>query len=378
MKKDCVKWITISDVHLGNGRNKAFRIIANIRSFFNDYKKRTDGLDIIFIAGDLFDKLLDLANDATGEALSWMTVFLEYCCINNIKLRIMEGTPSHDWLQSRFFNMMCSASKLPVDVQYIKTLHIEHMDDLGIDILYIPDEWSTTTDDTLTQVKQLMAEKHLSQIDIAIMHGQFAYQLPTAAIKIPKHNEAEYLAIVRYYINIGHVHIFSSFEHIIAQGSFDRLSHNEEEKKGGIYCIANKDGTKSYTRLINTNAKIFKTVRIRSLDKDTYISQLDKVVEATPIDSHIRISAKPSHPIFLAFDEIKLRYVMYNISKHVSEAEEETVTQQLVAIDSKVGDDELCITKDNITDMLMGAISNKFGNTNIDIEQHKKLLNTFL
>jgi hypothetical protein len=101
-------------------------------------------------------------------------------------------------------------------------------------------------------------------------------------------------------------------------------------------------------------------------------------VQSVPVDSYIRISAKPSHPIFLAFDEIKARYVVCNISKHVSETEEKEIVKHITSIDSKTSDDELCITKDNITDMLISAVGERFSLTDVDVEKHRNTLSHFL
>lgn len=176
MIKDEIRYIVMSDVHLGHRKNKTIDIIRNIGRFFNHYADRSD-LDIIFIAGDLFDRLLDLPSDDSSEILAWAIQFIDYCSRNAIRLRILEGTPSHDWRQSRIFEKLISISNTDINFKYINTLSIEYMDDLGIHILYVPDEWSTTSEDTLSQVDELLKKNDLQQVDIAIMHGMFEYQM---------------------------------------------------------------------------------------------------------------------------------------------------------------------------------------------------------
>jgi DNA repair exonuclease SbcCD nuclease subunit len=61
-----LKYLVLSDIHLGSKNNTTAEIINNLDIFFKNYTQ--DGefseLDIIFIAGDLFDRLLDM-NDQT-------------------------------------------------------------------------------------------------------------------------------------------------------------------------------------------------------------------------------------------------------------------------------------------------------------------------
>ena len=59
----------------------------------------------------------------------------------NIILRILEGTPSHDWKQSKLFIHLNDLTKAGTDVKYIDSLSIEYIDKFGINVLY-PDEIS--------------------------------------------------------------------------------------------------------------------------------------------------------------------------------------------------------------------------------------------
>lgn len=315
MKSSTIKYIVISDVHLGHRNNSAKSIIDNIKVFFNGYAKREDGLDIIFIAGDLFDSLLDLSKDDIYDIIVWLDIFLNYCYVNNIKLRILEGTPSHDWKQSKLSTIVHDICKTKIDILYVDTLYIEKNVDLGINILYIPDEWNTDTSITYNQALSLMKENKIDKVDIVIMHGQFQYQLPNPNIKAPKHIESDYLNITKYLIHIGHVHQYSVFERIIAQGSFDRLCHGDEIPKGGTYNVINKDGTYESVFIENKLAKTFVTLNVKEMSLEKSLDYIEKKTKNLRVDSFVRIKAKKDSVVFKNFELIKKKFIDLRLSK---------------------------------------------------------------
>jgi hypothetical protein len=354
-----INYLVLSDVHLGHKRNETKFIVNNLDNFLfkdNDFSY----LNIIFIAGDLFDSLLDLSNDDISLSLAWLSRLFHFCHKHSIKLRILEGTPSHDWKQSKEAKTIYHILKLPVDFMYVDTLHIEYLKDLGLHILYVPDEWTSSTKTTFDQVKVLLKENHIQQVDIAIMHGLFNYQMTGVVGNIQKHNEADYLSIVKYFINIGHIHTFSSYERIIAQGSFDRLSHGEEEPKGAVVCTLVENRIDNYFVFIeNKLARTFKTIELKSKDLDVCLNKIDKVVKKLLPNSYVRIKANKDHPVYTAFDQIKSKYYELFFSKTSLEDEEEyLLIKNNLQIDSNYT--PLTITKENIKTLLLEQINSKY------------------
>ena len=97
-----------------------------------------------------------------------------------------------------------------------------------------------------------MKDLNIEQVDLAMMHGNFKYQLPMPSIHM--HTEEDYLSIVRYYICINHIHTASVYGRILAPGSFDRMAHGEEEDKGyRIYSTENNKDTEFV--VLNSNEK---------------------------------------------------------------------------------------------------------------------------
>ena len=357
-----IRYLVISDIHLGNRRNKTTEILHNLNVYFDHYNSSSQftEMDIIFIAGDLFDTLLDFSNSDIHEITSWMGRLMYFCFNNNIKLRLLEGTPSHDWGQSKICQTLKDILKLDLDFKYVEKLHIEHMEDKGLHILYIPDEWTSSADLTFSQVKELMKDNNISEVDIAIMHGAFDYQLKNIPGNGQKHSEGAYLGIVKHFINIGHIHTFSNYDKIIAEGSFDRMSHGEEEAKGGVVCTIAANGNNYFNFIENKGAKIFKTITIRNADLDKAFATVHKALSKIPENSFVRIKAKKDHPLYVAFEELKLKYPMYYFSK--TALEDEAVGQQMLSQIQMFDSDysPITITPGNIVDMLTSSITSKY------------------
>jgi hypothetical protein len=356
-----LRYLVLSDVHLGSKNNPTEEIIANLDTFFEDYSPKSEHckLDIIFIAGDLFDRLLDMDDENTHLIKLWLDRLSRFCSRETISLRILKGTPSHDWNQSSQAETVWKISQTPGDFKYVDTLSIEHMEKHDIHVLYVPDEWASTTQETLEQVKTLMAEMQLKTVDIAIMHGLFNYQLPGVGKTTSKHDELSYLELVKYFINIGHIHTHSTYERILAQGSFDRLTHGEEEPKGAMLMILDPDDGNKFFFLENKKAKMFKTITLKLADVDRCLESIDKQLLKIPINSYIRIKARKDHGVYQAFEELKLRYPLYHLSKKSLEDEEEAVHSEYINDLLGMEYSSVQIERSNITTLLFDEIQKK-------------------
>lgn len=372
------KYLTISDIHLGNKRNPTKRIIDNLDTFFDNYTEDSKfaKLDAIFIAGDLFDKLLDLESEDYYLIIEWLIRLMYFCLKNDIILRILLGTPSHDRHQPQITPIIYNAIGKKFDFDYVSTLKIERLKKSGLYILYVPDEYHPSVDETLRQVKELMAEQGISKVDIAVMHGMFAYQAPIKSDKLPLHDEQEYLNLVRYYITIGHVHTFSTYERILAQGSFDRGSHGQEEAKGAIVCTIDPVNGSSFEFIENKNALIFKTIRITTKDLDKSIAHIQKILATLPDQSHVRIVASKDNPIIQGIRELKINCIGYNLTAMTTEEEDQKAQELLIPKINILDDTYIPITidKENIVDLIMEQVVLKYEFHNDEVLDLKKTL----
>jgi predicted MPP superfamily phosphohydrolase len=339
---------TISDIHLGHKRNTSEFIIANLDKYFSN-EEHLSIVDLVVIVGDFFDDLLSLASEDVGIIDSWIARFLRLCYKFNVVVRVLEGTPSHDRGQSERFVIINEIQYLSggrhLDLKYIKTLSIEHIEKFDINVLYVPDEWSHTTDETLVEVKELLLSKSIEQVDFAFMHGAFEYQLPAVVKDTIKHSSKEYLQIVKYLIFIGHVHQHSSYEKIHSQGSFDRLAQGENEAKGFLSAIVNPDTSYEMKFIENVTARKFITVVCKQDDTETNLRKIDKAVKKLPNGSFVRVEAEYTNSILTSLDLIKRRWPLLVWSslakKDTSEKEMSVFTQEDTYIPVKIDKDTL-------------------------------------
>lgn len=364
MPKKDLSYLVISDIHLGHRKVKTVEICKNLDSYFENFKLDTvfSKLDVIFIAGDLFDGLLDFASEDIHVATIFLSRLIKFCSYNNIKLRVLEGTPSHDWRQSKIVQTLVELLKKPIDFKYVDTLHIELMDDLGISILYVPDEWTPNANLTFTQVQDLLKLHRLSEVDVAIMHGMFQHQMRNVHNHPQTHDASKYLNIVKYFIHVGHVHSFSFEDRIIAEGSFDRLAHGEEEAKGGVLAQISKEGDTRFDFIENKLAKTFKTIVFRDKDLEKSQDKLLKELRKLKPDSYVRIKASTDHPLYAGLEAVKRKYPEFNFSR-ISLDKEEKSTQLLNTIQTEADYVPIMITKDNIKTLLLDAIRSQYSLT---------------
>ena len=347
MNIDKIKYLVLSDIHLGHNLNKTENIIDNLRRYFRTYHKEFKTLNLICIAGDIFDKLLVTSSKDFILSTEWLTELIIFCKKNNIKLRILEGTPSHDWKQAKVISSIIEKLQIEIDYKYIDTLYIEKMIDWDISILYIPDEYKHKAYDTYKDVKKLLKENKLTKVDIAFIHGQFHYQLPMVQLE-SSHTEKEYLDIVKYYISVGHIHTHSIYERILAQGSFDRLAHNEEENKGGMLINIFKNGDMNFQFLPNNRSLIFKTIRFDKEDLEEIKNRLNNILKDIPEGSHIRLVSE--HEEFFNKNLVTLKNLYPNYIIKIEKPKNKETKFKLITETKHI--DSFAITRDNIIELL--------------------------
>lgn len=346
--KEKIKYLVLSDIHLGHSKNKTEHIIKNLNYFFRVNHKEIVDCDIIFLSGDVFDKLLTTKSLEYRSSMAWLSNLLLFCKENDIVLRILYGTPSHDMEQISAFEEIAKKLYPEADFKYMNILSIEKIDKLGISVLYVPDEWRHKASDTFQEVQQLLKDNSLAQVDLAIMHGCFNYQMPMLKEKPFCHNESDYLDIVKYYITIGHIHNSSTYERIIAPGSFDRLAHGEEEPKGAILATITNDGKMSFKFIPNEHSCIFKTIDYRDMLETDILTDLKKVLRKIPNQSHIRLLVNNDNSLLKNLKEFSSNYP--NI--YIKFKTDSTVIKKIDILET-VEIKTLSITPDNIKDLML-------------------------
>jgi len=356
-----LNYIVTSDIHLGHNNTPTSHIIKSFKeSILIDNNKDKD---VLFISGDLFDKLLDLNTKEVKEIIEFFNYLLNYCYDNDILLRVLEGTPSHDWQQSSILVKLNDIRKKKCDLRYFKILDIEYIERYNKYILYVPDEWTNDHNDLQSQISEKLIENNISKLDIAILHGQFHYQFKGKPYHGFYFKEEYFLSIVRGFIHIGHYHVYSTLDRIIANGSLERLVHGEEQPKG--YVVVNEN---SYSFIENTNAYTYITLNIT---KKTTIDKLDSLISKYKKNSFIRLLMPKDHPFNINFKDIKLRYLDYNLKKQVKELLTDTNSITYIFNEDNIDMSSNEILDTNIHTLLTTSILNKY---DLSYEETKKYL----
>lgn len=272
------------------------------------------GLDILFIVGDVFDRGLPVNHRDVPHIVAWIRKLLARCAKLGIVVLVLEGTPSHDRLQSQLFVAINDSAdeEHRCDLRYIKEVSIEYIEKYDINVLCIPDEKNTSDEVTLRQVQAMMQARALEKVDFAMMHGFFEFQVPFGH-HCRFHDSATYLDMVRYLIFIGHDHNFQQHDRIFVQGSPDRQRHGMESNKGFIRAMVNRDGTYQAKFEVNEHAMVFKTLEVPE-DVDLASSAVCAVCDELPRHSHLRIAAAKGHPILAALDSFRSKYPFIHFS----------------------------------------------------------------
>lgn len=334
---------SISDIHLGHHRTVTEHILANLSRDFSPLNPDFTNLDLIVIDGDVFDRQLTLGDPQSFEIKIWVNNFLRNCAQHDIVVRVLEGTPSHDWRQSKIFTSENELSAINCDVIYVTTLHIEYIPRFDIHILYVPDEWRPDPDTTWMEVKQLLLEHQLEQVDFALMHGTFEHQLPSH-IRTHRHLNDRYSSIVKYFIFVGHIHLHSVLGKIIANGSYDRIAHGEEGPKGYVRVHVRLNGNHEILFVENTGALIYRTIDCRKLTLEEALLKISANVNY-PVDSNLQIRANSQEPIINAIDTVRKKYPGFNWKIKV---DSDSVVYADVQSNLKTTTHTLNITRENI------------------------------
>jgi len=364
-------YLLLSDIHLGHNRTTTDFIVDNLRKFFKKYDKDIKKTDMVVITGDTFDRLLSANSHDARLAYSWLTELLLYCRDNGLKLRILEGTPSHDWKQVKLLDEIVSKGHIDIDFKYVDDIEIEfiRLGDYELSILYIPDEIEETADEVLDRVKEVMKENELDKVDIVWMHGAFKYQLPIKNLDF-LHDEKTYNKLTNFTINVGHVHNQSQLEKILCPGSFDRLTFaDENDPKGGWIVNLYDDYNVKYKFLENKSAMTFKTI---DLTKEDY-KKITKILERVKDFANIRLLVDKSDSTVELIKELKFKYPnIHFVIKTVDKDEEVKLTDE-----EEISKRELFtfkLTKDNIKELVLNELNEEEKNNKLLMEELDLLL----
>ena len=327
---DLARIAWVSDVHLGNQRVPARKILTYLRSLFN--KETIHKYRAIVISGDLFDKRLPHDSQEVFDIHEWMCEFVELSVIPEIPVSIiiLKGTVSHDQNQPKWFVSVSNALKhLGADLKYYDEITVDVMWEGGPTCLYIPDEMNHDASVTYAEAVEVMKMYGVDKVDVACMHGMFHFQEPIRTVT--SHDEEKYHAIVRFLIVIGHHHTHARSGIIRVPGSIERLRFNEEEDKGHYECVFSlTKGVVEEEFIVNKNAEIFSMFDVQGWSYDQVIALLDSK-NHLPDGSRLRLKATRYDEAVTGLSGIKNKYPHFRIdTKRVDLEKAQTDTVELI------------------------------------------------
>lgn len=328
-----ISLLVLSDIHLGHDVNKTEDIIHNLQRFFKTYDRDIKLLDMIVISGDIFDQLLPSNGFDMNLIYLWLIDLVKLCDKYGISLRVLEGTPGHDWKQFKLLYDSILKLDPNIDIKYFDELTIEYDEVFRKHILYIPDEWKPTAEEIYEDAKLKIKKASLKQVDIAIMHGAFSYQLPDFIENTL--DPEKFIKLVKGPIIIGHVHKHSIYKNIVVPGSFEALTHDDDyrkEKKGAVLVTINENDKFTVKFLQNKYALKFITIPIHDKSLEDITKVLNKY-KNTKI--RVRLLIENDSQLTKNIKELKHKYPDLHISfkKNKSDSKETIINKSIRKLD---------------------------------------------
>ena len=263
------KGVMIADIHFG--ALPVERLYNELELFLDFIEKKS--LDFIVILGDWFDKKINL----NSKDAKYSTVFFEricqICIDNDIKLRIIQGTESHDNSQLEVLEIL--AKNKPVDFKVFYEVTEEELFP-DFNVLYVPEEYINSIDE---KYGKYMNKKY----DMIFGHGmiqevKFAALIQSSETTMKKAPifKSKMLCDMCYGpIFFGHIHTKDIFnDRLYYVGSYSRWKFGEEEDKG-FYYVKYENDTKEFEAKFIVNDKAMKYDTIEIYEKESGFYKLN-------------------------------------------------------------------------------------------------------
>lgn len=238
MSNGYFKMVCVSDLHFGSPRIDAADLYSKLKMFL--YPEVKDA-HLVTIGGDLYDQLLTINSKAHKYAALFIHDLFVHSAKTGTEIRILHGTFSHDRDQLSIFNTFAFPETKYRIVNEIEVEEIPRFRcgletiEMPLRIGYLPDNLAyTKSQEAVDHLRRAMDVVGYTQLDLIIGHGTFDYALPK---EVSMHGSSAYTldqlsSVVAGPIVMGHIHTSSRKYNCYYTGSFERMAHGEEERKG--------------------------------------------------------------------------------------------------------------------------------------------------
>ena len=320
------KIISISDIHFGCNESPEYMYTQLKEQFIN--KISYIDFDIVAICGDLFDSKFMATNPAITYAIQFIDDLANLCKTKNACLILLAGTLSHDANQlSLFYHYLY---KRICDFRIVENIQFEQVGNLKI--LCIPELYGIPKEEY---------EKYLyysGLYDICFLHGTYKNSFKGSEIATLNSNHSPIFCINNFInccgnILMGHYHIPSSYDgYAYYNGSAFRYKFGEEEDKGFLITLYNKNTRQHYTQLIPIISHKYSTINVNHIineDPKKIIDWIKSQKELYGID-FIRVQFNN------ATENMSIVRNYFRTNPHVKFQELDKKDKQMQQIDQKV------------------------------------------
>lgn len=358
----------LSDLHLGHKRIPGAHIYQNLQTHVYPTLEHTD---LVVFTGDTFHSLLDFNNDTSGYVIQFLNDLFYMSSVYHFGIRFLRGTFTHDRNQVQYIQQ--STHKFLGDVQDVD---LRTYSDIAIDeetihgetlrLLYLPDDLPyRSSDDVLAYVQQLLDSRGWTDVDIVFGHGYFQHILPPAS-RGPSvcYTVESFVPICKHLVVFGHVHTPSirGYKHLttLYVGSFERMTHGEEEPKGYITIETDKW---TVTRHVNLGTLLFLTYSPTADTAEDIVDRFKRWIESAHLSTekvnYIRvIHPDPSIRVLLG-KILRSEYLQYRCV-YSAEAPRSESAAIVETAPITTADTELVVpTEDNIVEIITQFIKER-------------------
>ena len=248
------------DFHFGNPRINCSLLYNELRASFYP---EVDTSDLVLLTGDLFDQLVTVNSDANCFISKFIRELFVFSAKSHVPIRILHGTYSHDRNQ---LNVLNELKLKDTDAKIVNEISCEDLVVKGkhFKVLYIPDNLSyKRSEEVMEHIDKVLTVMGWKTVDIVLGHGTFSHALPVSTNHLPPCTytieQFDKITTEDSLIIMGHIHISSHKKNVYYCGSFERMSHGEEQPKG-FYAFDNSSGKWKATFVKNDQASLFVTI----------------------------------------------------------------------------------------------------------------------
>lgn len=274
-----VKVMTINDLHFGiDDTPRLYSELHIFKEKLAEYKP-----DILIFVGDYFDSKLSFTDNQSYYAMMFFNEVMMICKENNIIVRMVQGTRSHDLNQLQAFKSHERDKK--VNFRIIEALSDEEL--LGLKILYIPEEYPEDR-----EFYEEFFKQHQGEYDLVAMHGTaecveggeiMAKSVAGRKNVAPVFTVDELLGLLtkRGFVSSGHIHQRSNYKNkILYSGAYTRWRFDDTSDRGFTYFEFEDDSSK-FEFILNSEAPEFKTIRLSEslIDPNMPVQDLQKMLD---------------------------------------------------------------------------------------------------